>query len=171
MSNSQIIFIERLWAINKKIFNFSTLIISIFNILADALKCFCRGHCPNLPSDVVSNIFFWSPFALNWVFKDFSLIVFQDGECYAKPGARCFASVEMVTDPATDLPVPGKIWITFLVRWDKSKLGYPSLGLLPRMLRLHYESFTVTGTLAVRGSIPIRSTKCRNCKIMIKEKL
>ena len=56
-----------------------------FYFAAYGLTCYCQGHCPHTSPE-------------------------ESGTCQAKPGARCFAAVEMVTDPDTDEPVPERTY-------------------------------------------------------------
>jgi bone morphogenetic protein receptor type-1B len=54
---------------------------------ANALTCFCLGHCPQHPNDPSKN-----------------------GTCTAKPGAKCFSAVEEVLDLDTNRLVPERTY-------------------------------------------------------------
>ena len=61
------------------------LTINMMFFAALGLTCYCHGHCPHTNPDV-------------------------NGTCVAKPGAKCFSAVEMVSDPDTNEVFPERTY-------------------------------------------------------------
>ena len=59
--------------------------LNIHDFSASGLICYCHGHCPDTSPDL-------------------------SGQCFAKAGAKCFAAVEMVTDPDTNEILPERTY-------------------------------------------------------------